>query len=209
MDGWDVVIPKLPANPVEALEQLRSLCNQTKPYILVSTGSSTLLCKQLSEYRRICLLSKEPPSELLCKFKKSDKFHQGTEISDDLIEQYRKMEDNTVEMKPLVGKKRIERKLAIEKNTPSAGQNAPSVEQLTQLVEQLYSRNQQLAEALNEKNTALMFKRLDYLFKVIESSHMFSDEFVDKCIDELQRTLDITQEENKEETEVNEDGEQD
>ena len=123
---------------------------------------------------------------------------------------YRKMEGNTVEMKPLVGKKKIERKLAIEKNTPSAGQNAPSAEQLTQLVDQLYSRNQQLAEALNEKNTALMFKRLDYLFKVIESSHMFSDEFVDKCIDELQRTLDITQEEeDKEETEVNEDGEQD
>lgn len=103
------------------------------------------------------------------------------------------MEDNTVEMKPLVGKKRIERKLAIEKNTPSAGQNAPSAEQLTQLVDQLYSRNQQLAEALNEKNTALMFKRLDYLFKVIEQNHMFDDEFVTKCIDELQKTLDITQ----------------
>lgn len=95
MEGWDVAIPELPVNPVEALEQLRSLCNQTKPDILVSTGSSTLLCKQLSEYRRICLLSKEPPSELLCKLEKSDKFHQGTEISDDLIEQYRKMEDNT------------------------------------------------------------------------------------------------------------------
>ena len=95
MDGWDVVIPELAVNPVEALEQLRSLCNQTKPDILVSTGSSSLLCKQIPGYRRICLLPKERPSELLCKFKKSDKFHQGTEISDDLIEQYRKMEDNT------------------------------------------------------------------------------------------------------------------
>jgi hypothetical protein len=50
-----------------------------------------------------------------------------------------------------------------------------------------------------------MFKRLDYLFKVIEQSHMFDDEFVTKCIDELQKTLDVTQEQ----TENQEDGKQD
>ena len=111
------------------------------------------------------------------------------------------MENNTVEMKPIVGKKKVE----IKKNTAKNEAPAPSQEQMAQLLDQLYSRNQQLVEALNEKNTAMMFKRLDYLFKVIEQSHMFDDEFVTKCIDELQKTLDVTQEQ----TETQEDGEQD
>ena len=110
------------------------------------------------------------------------------------------MENNTVEMKPIVGKKKAE----IKKNTAKNEAPAPSQEQMAQLLDQLYSRNQQLVEALNEKNTALMFKRMDYLFKIIEQSHMFDDEFVTKCIDELQKTLDVT--EIKEQTE---DGEQD
>ena len=50
----------------------------------------------------------------------------------------------------------------------------------------------------------MMFKRLDYLFKVIEQSHMFNDEFVVKCVNELEKTLDVTQVE-----ETTENGEQD
>lgn len=112
----------------------------------------------------------------------------------------KKMEENTIEMKPIVGKKKVAQK---EVSKPEK-QVQPTTEQLTQLVDQLYGRNQQLVEALNEKNTALMFKRMDYLFKIIEQSHMFDDEFVTKCIDELQKTLDVTQ------VETNmEDGEQD
>lgn len=112
----------------------------------------------------------------------------------------KKMEENTIEMKPIVGKKKVAQKEVSKAEKPVQ----PTTEQLTQLVDQLYGRNQQLVEALNEKNTALMFKRMDYLFKIIEQSHMFDDEFVTKCIDELQKTLDVTQ------TETNmEDGEQD
>lgn len=111
-------------------------------------------------------------------------------------------EKKVVEMKPILGKKKVEKK-----ELTSEGQNAPSAEQLTQLVDQLYNRNQQLVEALNEKNTALMFKRMDYLFKVMEYAHMFNDDFVYKCAEELQKTLDIT-EADKEESKQ-EDGEQD
>ena len=112
----------------------------------------------------------------------------------------KEMEENTIEMKPIVGKKKVAQKEV----SKSEKQTQPTSEQLTQLVDQLYGRNQQLVEALNEKNTALMFKRMDYLFKVVEQSHMFDDEFVTKCIDELQKTLDITQVE-----ENTENGEQD
>lgn len=107
----------------------------------------------------------------------------------------KKMEENTIKMKPIVGKKKVAQKEVSKAEKPAQ----PTTEQLTQLIDQLYGRNQQLVEALNEKNTALMFKRMDYLFKIIEQSHMFDDEFVTKCIDELQKTLDITQvEENAE-----------
>ena len=112
----------------------------------------------------------------------------------------KKMEENTIEMKPIVGKKKVAQKEVSKAEKPVQ----PTTEQLTQLIDQLYGRNQQLVEALNEKNTALMFKRMDYLFKIVEQSHMFDDEFVTKCIDELQKTLDVTQ------VETNmEDGEQD
>lgn len=116
------------------------------------------------------------------------------------------MEDNkkTVEMKPIIGGK----KRMIEKKPVGAAENAPSTEQLTQLVDQLYGRNQQLVEALNEKNTALMFKRMDYLFKVLEYAHMFEDDFIFKCAKELKDTLDIV-EDKKEEELTQEDGEQD
>ena len=112
----------------------------------------------------------------------------------------KKMEENTIKMKPIVGKKKVAQKEVSKAEKPAQ----PTTEQLTQLIDQLYGRNQQLVEALNEKNTALMFKRMDYLFKIVEQSHMFDDEFVTKCIDELQKTLDVTQ------IETNmEDGEQD
>ena len=112
----------------------------------------------------------------------------------------KKMEENTIEMKPIVGKKKVAQKEVSKAEKPVQ----PTTEQLTQLIDQLYGRNQQLVEALNEKNTALMFKRMDYLFKIVEQSHMFDDEFVTKCIDELQKTLDVTQTETD-----TEDGEQD
>ena len=39
-----------------------------------------------------------------------------------------------------------------------------------------------------------MFKRLDYLFKVIENGAMFSAEFLDKCLKEIEETMTIEEE---------------
>lgn len=107
------------------------------------------------------------------------------------------MEGKAIEMKPIVGKKKVTEKKVSSTNIPAT--QVPKEDPINMedrykgLVSQLYERNQQLVEALNEKNTAMMFKRLDYLFKVLDLSHMFDDEFVTKCIDELQKTLDLTQ----------------
>lgn len=114
------------------------------------------------------------------------------------------MEENTIEMKPILGKKKTTEKKAASVKNEIPVSNEPTADQFKQLIDQLYTRNQQLVEALNEKNTAMMFKRMDYLFKIVEQSHMFDDEFVTKCINELQTTLDVA-----EIKENNENGEQD
>lgn len=121
----------------------------------------------------------------------------------------KKMEEKTIEMTPVLGKKKTSEKKSTSMTDKPVSQKPKEnpvdmEEQYKGLVNQLYERNQQLVEALSEKNTALMFKRMDYLFKIIENSHMFDDEFVAKCIDELQKTLDVTQVETN-----TEDGEQD
>ena len=75
-----------------------------------------------------------------------------------------------------------------------------SYEQLKNVAGQLQQQNMQLRKALQEANFSNMFKRLDYLFKVMEYPHMFSDEFVQKCTVEIESLMTIpeTEEEPKE-----------
>lgn len=74
-----------------------------------------------------------------------------------------------------------------------------SYEELNNIAGQLSQQNQQLYQQLQRANMANMFKRLDYLFKVVENGAMFSPEFVDKCIKEIEdsMTLEEEVEENK------------
>lgn len=74
----------------------------------------------------------------------------------------------------------------------------------TQLVEQmrqLKTQNQQLEAALANANRALMFRRLDYLFKVLEFAGVIKDpDFIVACTDEIKAALTPQEEqENKEE----------
>lgn len=75
-------------------------------------------------------------------------------------------------------------------------------DQLNQACNQLFQQNQYLNKQLKELNTYNMFKRLDYLFKVVEFAPTFKDaEFVNYCTDEIKDALVIpenTEEDNKE-----------
>lgn len=51
----------------------------------------------------------------------------------------------------------------------------------------------------------LMFKRLDYLFKVIENEHNFSIEFVQKCASEIEESITIPASQDNTEPESKED----
>ena len=73
-----------------------------------------------------------------------------------------------------------------------------SYEQLQNVAHQLSEQVRQLYAKLQEANMINIFKRLDYLFKVVKHSSKFDIEFLEKCISEIQEILTIP--ENKEET---------
>lgn len=75
----------------------------------------------------------------------------------------------------------------------------PTVEQYKKYVEALKSQNSQLIYQLQNANLSNMFKRLDYLFKVVENATMFDEEFVDKCTTEIKELMTPPEEEKPEE----------
>lgn len=78
-----------------------------------------------------------------------------------------------------------------------------SYEELNNIASQLSQQNQQLYAQLQKVNMTNAFKRLDYLFKVIENGAMFNPEFLNNCISEIEESLTIREED----TEDNKDSE--
>lgn len=76
-----------------------------------------------------------------------------------------------------------------------------SYEQLEGIAHQLSEQNRQLFVKLQELNMTNVFKRLDYLFKVIENGHMFEQDFLEKCIAEVESLMTVPEQEDKPETE--------
>lgn len=63
-------------------------------------------------------------------------------------------------------------------------------EQIKGTCKNLLLQNQQLVEALNQERNKTFFKRMDYLFKVVELG-LFPDDFTQACMEELQSNLTI------------------
>ena len=89
-----------------------------------------------------------------------------------------------------------------KKETPVENQPKQlSYEDLKNIAGQLQQQNMQMRKALSELNYENMFKRLDYLFEVIKVPHMFNDEFVGKCAEEIQSMLTIPEKDKEENSE--------
>lgn len=73
----------------------------------------------------------------------------------------------------------------------SAQSEKMSYEQLENIAHQLSEQVKQLYVKLQEANMANMFKRLDYLFKIVENAHSFDRDFVLKCIAEIEDIITI------------------
>lgn len=76
-----------------------------------------------------------------------------------------------------------------------------SYEELENVARQLSEQTRQLYAKLQEMNMVNMFKRLDYLFKVAEFSHMFNSEFVTTCTQEIQDLLTVPEEKQEDKVE--------
>lgn len=76
-----------------------------------------------------------------------------------------------------------------------------SYEQLENVAHQLSEQAKQLYMKLQAANMSNIFKRLDYLFKVLENGHMFRQDFVDKCVSEIEELMSVPEEVEEAETE--------
>ena len=86
-----------------------------------------------------------------------------------------------------------------EKTAKMTKKEKMSYEELENIAHQLSEQSRVLMQKLQEANMSNMFKRLDYLFKIIEFEHMFDGNFIDKCIKEVQDMISIPEEEPNEE----------
>lgn len=94
-----------------------------------------------------------------------------------------------------------QKKKVVEMKPQTQRPEKMSYEQLENVAHQLSEQNRQLFAKLQELNVTNMFKRLDYLFKVVENSHMFNQDFLEKCIAEIESIITIPEQEEKPETE--------
>ena len=69
-----------------------------------------------------------------------------------------------------------------------------SYEELENVCHQLSEQSQTLYRKLQEANMSNMFKRLDYLFAVVENKVAFQEDFVKKCVDEIITSMTIPEE---------------
>ena len=72
-----------------------------------------------------------------------------------------------------------------------------SYEELENVCHQLSEQSQTLYRKLQEANMSNMFKRLDYLFAVVENRAAFPEDFTKKCIDEIVNSMTIPEAEEK------------
>ena len=87
-----------------------------------------------------------------------------------------------------------------KKNKETERPEKMSYEQLENVAHQLSEQSRQLYMKLQASNMNNMFKRLDYLFKVVENGHMFNQDFLTKCISEIEELMTVpkdTEEEDK------------
>jgi len=69
-----------------------------------------------------------------------------------------------------------------------------SMDELKNVVNQLQQQNKFLIEQFKKHNEESFYKRMDYLFKVLENKSLFDEKFAFNCSMEIQETLTIPEE---------------
>lgn len=89
-------------------------------------------------------------------------------------------------------------KIGAQKNSEMKSEQKLTYEQLNDACAQLYQQNQALARKLEQVNLTNMFKRLDYLFMVLQYAPVINDEkFINNCVAEIKESITIKDEDEK------------
>lgn len=90
-----------------------------------------------------------------------------------------------------------EKKVEIKAQQPK--KEKLSYEELENVCHQLSEQSSALYKRLQEANMTNAFKRLDYLFAVIENKTAFPKDFVEQCVSEIVISMTIPEEKEEEE----------
>lgn len=86
-----------------------------------------------------------------------------------------------------------------EKEVKEGQSQKMTYEQLESVAHQLSEQNRELRMKLQQMDMMNIFKRLDYLFKIVENQEKFNKEFIDKSKEEIVALMTIPEEGDKEE----------
>lgn len=86
-----------------------------------------------------------------------------------------------------------------EKEVKEGQSQKMTYEQLESVAHQLSEQNRELRMKLQQMDMMNIFKRLDYLFKIVENQEKFNKEFVNKSKEEIVALMTIPEEEDKKE----------
>lgn len=70
-----------------------------------------------------------------------------------------------------------------------------SYEELENIANQLSNQAKTMYDQLQKANLENMFKRIDFLFKVVENQLAFDDTFIEKCTKEIESLLTLPEKE--------------
>lgn len=73
-----------------------------------------------------------------------------------------------------------------------------SYDELNQVSQQLFQENKMLRTKVQELSVEAFYKRIDYMFKVVELASVFSEEFVERTIQEIETVMKAEEEQKAE-----------
>ena len=81
----------------------------------------------------------------------------------------------------------------------AAKQEKLSYDELNQVSQQLFQENKMLRTKVQELSVEAFYKRIEYMFKVVELASVFSKEFVERTIQEIETVMKAEEEQRAEE----------
>jgi len=86
-----------------------------------------------------------------------------------------------------------------KENKVTAKQEKLSYDELNQVSQQLFQENKMLRTKVQELSVEAFYKRIEYMFKVVELASVFSKEFVERTIQEIETVMTAEEEQKAEE----------